>query len=435
MSTRARAAKCLAPVIQQKASLSTQLDTALAALDAEDRPFFQELCLGVLRHYFELDAIAQALLSKPLKAKDSDIYAALLIGLYQLRHMRVPDHAAISETVNAAKKLKKVWASKLLNGVLRNYRREEETLLASLQDNASYTSAHPWWLLKKVRKAWPESWQDILAANNQRPPLTLRVNASKSSRDQYIEALKQKNIDVEATDFADHGLRLTQSQDVTKLPFFSEGWVSVQDEAAQLSASLLDLKPGQRVLDACCAPGGKTCHILESEPQLAKVVAVELEASRLERVRENLTRLQLSAELHAADASEPDLWWDKKPFDRILLDAPCSATGVIRRHPDIKLLRRESDIDNLAELQLKLLKQLWPLLKDKGILVYATCSILPQENEDILAKFVEIQKDAIHLPIESPWGHSRDFGKQLFPQAKGHDGFYYARLTKKSAED
>lgn len=427
MNIRAVAARTLVPVLHKKIALDASFEDKQAQIDAKDIGFYKELCYGVCRHFFSLQAVLNQLLSKPLKTKDSDIEALLLVGLYQLWHMRVPDHAALNESVNAAKTLRKIWAKKLVNGVLRNFLRDQEALVAAIGD-ARYE--HPTWLIKQVRAAWPDDYENILAINNSQAPFTLRVNSRQNSRQNYSDRLSQNEIAHTLCEFSNAGITLNSAMDVTLLPEFNTGACSVQDEAAQLSAELLDLQPQQRVLDACCAPGGKTCHIAEQQSELAALVALDVDAKRIERVQENLTRLHLQAELKIADAAELDKWWDGEYFDRILLDAPCSATGVIRRHPDIKLLRRESDIKALAELQLKILQQLWQTLAPNGVLVYATCSILPAENENLVKTFVEQQDDAIHLAIDASWGKPRPFGRQLFPRQNGHDGFYYARIRK-----
>src|SRR5690606_10330696 len=289
---------------------------------------------------------------------------------------------------------------------------------------------HPQWLIKLLQEAWPDQWQTVLASNDQRPPFTLRVNRLHNTRDDYLAVLQREEIKAVACPFSSDGITLAEPRPVQDLPGFQQALVSVQDEAAQLAADVLELAPGQRVLDACAAPGGKTCHILEREPTLEEVIALDVDAERLTRIRENLQRLGLSATLRTADAAQLDNWWDGRPFDRILLDAPCSATGVIRRHPDIKLLRRPDDIDKLAALQRKLLAELWRTLQPNGALIYATCSVLPQENENNVAAFMAEHADAEHIVIKAEWGHKRSFGRQLLPQDGGHDGFYYAVLRK-----
>jgi 16S rRNA (cytosine967-C5)-methyltransferase len=286
--------------------------------------------------------------------------------------------------------------------------------------------------VNRLKKAWPEQAEEILKANNLQAPMCLRVNASRCSRGDYLNMLDEANIGATVTQYSDVGIWLHKPQDVTDLPGFTDGLFSVQDESAQLAASLLDVQPGHLVLDACCAPGGKTCHILESEPKLAKLTAIDLEQPRLERCIDNLQRLDLQANLIAADVGAIEQWWDNKPFDRILLDAPCSASGVIRRHPDIKILRKDSDIDNLSKIQAELLEKVWKTLRKGSMLIYATCSVLPQENDQVVAKFLATHGDASLLTIEANWGEATDYGRQIFPTAKGGDGFYYSRLQKKA---
>jgi 16S rRNA (cytosine967-C5)-methyltransferase len=290
--------------------------------------------------------------------------------------------------------------------------------------------AHPNWLWQRFRAAWPQQIESIAAANNHYPPMCLRVNTLQTTRDNYLQTLETNSVAATACTLSDDGIRLIEPVDVGQLPQFADGAVSVQDEAAQLAAVLLDAQSQQRVLDACCAPGGKTCHILERQPQLRELVALDIDATRLHRVESNLQRLQLQARTLAGDAATPQSWWDNEPFERILLDAPCSGTGVIRRHPDIKLLRTESDIVQLAELQFQLLTALWPLLANGGVLLYATCSILPEENTHVLERFLAATDDARELAIEAEWGVAQPVGRQLLPSLDGCDGFYYARLQK-----
>jgi 16S rRNA (cytosine967-C5)-methyltransferase len=281
-----------------------------------------------------------------------------------------------------------------------------------------------------IEDAWATGADQIIAANNHQAPMTLRVNALRSSRDSYIAQLADAEIQCSETPYSTTGILLAAATDVSQLPEFATGAVSVQDEAAQLAAPLLMLKPGQTVLDACCAPGGKTCHIAESAPDLAKLVAVDLEPRRLTRVEENLQRLGLEAEIIAADAGDLQQWWDGQRFDRILIDAPCSASGVIRRHPDIKILRKPADIAKLSAIQLQLVNQLWQTLNTGGILLYATCSVLPDENDQVIRQFLAANADASLLTIEADWGTKTDCGRQLFPKINGNDGFYYSRLQK-----
>ena len=433
MNPRLAAAKALAAVLNGKASLNSSLPVQLDKVEDRDRGFTQDLAFGTARWQPRLSALAAKLLQKPFKAADADVEALLLVGLYQLLYTRVPAHAAIGETVGCAEKLKKPWAKALLNAVLRRAQRESETLLAELEHDPVVRTAHPRWLQKSLKAFWPEQWEAICAANNAHPPMILRVNRRHHSRDAYLPLLVGAAINATPCVYSTDGIVLEVAADVRSLPGFAEGWISVQDEAAQLAADLLDLAPGQRVLDACCAPGGKTCHILEVEKDLAGVVAVDLEAKRLVRVRENLARLGLNADLIAADGRDTATWWDGKPFQRILLDAPCSATGVIRRHPDIKLTRQPDDIAALAVLQGELLDALWPTLEVGGILLYATCSTLPTENTEVIQAFLARTSGARELDLATSAGIKQPHGRQLLAQEGGHDGFYYAKLIKIAA--
>jgi 16S rRNA (cytosine967-C5)-methyltransferase len=391
----------------------------------------RELCYGVLRHVFSLSALTDLLLSKPLKAKDADVRCLIMVGLYQLIHLRVPDHAAINETVAATGNLKKPWAKGLINALLRRYQRESESLLHKLTEEQRYE--HPTWLLGRLRTDWPENWQDIITANNARAPMTLRVNLAERDRDTYLADLKAVDIEAVAVPDCPQCLQLATPVSVEALPGFTEGWVSVQDGAAQLAAGLLAAEPGQRILDACAAPGGKTAHILEgivAQGGEVELLAVDNDERRMSRVAETLDRLELSAELRVADAADVEAWSGNEVFDRILLDAPCSATGVIRRHPDIKWLRRESDIDALMATQARLLDQLWSLLRPGGRMVYATCSVLRAENVAQMEAFLSRQADAKEQPITANWGHKQTVGRQILPGEADKDGFYYTVLEK-----
>ncbi len=429
---RLAAARALGAVLAGKASLGSALPAQLDKVEPRDRGLTQELAFGTARWQPRLALLADKLLQKPFKAADTDLEALLLVGLYQLLYTRIPAHAAIGETVGCVDRLKKSSAKGLINAVLRRAQREGEALLAELERDPAARTAHPRWLQKALKAHWPADWEAICAANNSHPPLTLRVNRRHGSRDDYLAELAVAGIAARACPFSVDGVQLAVPCDVTTLPGFAEGRVSVQDEAAQLAADLLELKPGLRVLDACCAPGGKTCHLLEAEPTLA-VTAVDLEESRLVRVRENLARLKLDARLVAADARAVGEWWDGKPFQRILLDAPCSATGVIRRHPDIKLTRQQGDIAALAALQGELLDALWPTLEVGGVLLYATCSSLPTENTEVIGAFLARTPGARELDIPGPFGVKQPHGRQLLAQIDGHDGFYYAKLIKIAA--
>ena len=430
-NVRVVAAEAIGQVLRGR-SLSTVLPKYSQKVADNDQSLLKELCFGTLRWYPQLQAIVNHLMSKPIKDKEREIQALLACGIYQLMYMRVADHAAINETVAATVKLKRLWAKGLVNAVLRNFQRQQQQITEQLANTAEFETAHPQWLINRIQKAWPEQAREILTANNLQAPMCLRVNANHCSRDDYLKLLAEKEIQASKTEHSSVGIWLNSPRDVTELPGFEDGWVSVQDESAQLAASLLDVQPDHVVLDACCAPGGKTCHILESEPKLAALTAIDLEASRLERCKDNLQRLNLQANLIAADVGAIEEWWDNNPFDRILLDAPCSASGVIRRHPDIKLLRKDTDIDNLSKIQTELLEKVWKTLRKGSMLIYATCSVLPQENDQVVAQFLATNNDASVVKIEADWGKATDFGRQIFPSAKGGDGFYYSQLQKNS---
>ena len=431
MQARVVAVKVLLRLLVDGRSLSTALPEQLAKLtDPSERPLTQELCYGVMRYSERLERVARQLLNKPLKRKDRDVECLILLGLYQLIYMQIPPHAAVAETVAAVNGLGKPWARGVVNAVLRNFQRNEQALLAKADSAAAGRYAHPEWWLAMIQTSWPTQWQSIAEANNDYPPMVLRINPAHGSRDAYLARLQAAGMAATTLAAVPSALLLAQSVDVERLPGFSAGHLSVQDGAAQLAAGLLDLQAGQRVLDACSAPGGKCCHMLELAPQLGEVVAVDIDEQRLQRVRENLARLSLQATVVCGDASHPDQWWDGKLFDRILLDAPCSASGVIRRHPDIKQLRREEDIETLVALQGEILAALWPLLAPGGRLLYATCSIFPQENHLQIERFLETQHDAKALPMPVSWGRAMAVGRQILPGEDGMDGFYYAPLLK-----
>lgn len=430
LPVRAAAAGVITRVIRDRSSLTTSLADYLPRVAVQDQGFLQELCYGTLRWYPRLRLLVAALLSRPLKPADADIAALVACALYQLMWTRVPAHAAVDQTVAACAALGKPWARGLINAVLRRFGRESDSLEAALRDDIEYQSAHPRWLADALREAWPTAADDVFAAGNGRAPMTLRVNRLRTCRNDYLQALASADINAVPTASGDAGIQLTTAVAASRLPGFGEGQVSVQDEAAQLAAVLLDLAPGQRVLDACCAPGGKTGHILEREPGISELVAIDSVDGRLDRVRENLRRLGLTANLIVADARDTAAWWDGRPFARILLDAPCSGTGVIRRHPDIKLLRTAADIRALAAIQYELLTALWALLTPGGKLLYATCSVLPAENDAVVSRFRATHADALVLSIATELGFNTPCGRQLLPTIDGHDGFYYSLLGK-----
>lgn len=428
-SARSVAARILVGVMSEQRSLTAVLAEHIKQVEERDRGFCQQLCYGVIRWQPRLTLIADKLLKKPLKGKDADIRALLLIGLYQLGELKTPPHAAISETVNAAKQLGKQWAGGLLNACLRNYQRQQNDIDAAVETDTQARFAHPRWLLERYQLDWPEQWQQICEANNQQPPMMLRVNRQQSDRDQYLQLLADEGIEAQALDADPATILLANPCDVHSLPGFFDGKASVQDGAAQRVAELLAIQPGQRVLDACAAPGGKTGHILEQAPE-NEVIALDISDKRLQSIADNLSRLHLSASLVAADAADTGLWWDGEAFDRILVDAPCTGSGVIRRHPDIKLLRRPEDIDQLAETQQQLLDNLWPLLKPGGLMVYTTCSAFKQENEQQIEAFLQRHPDAAEVRPDRPPAQPRPFGFQRLPGDDVMDGFYYACLQR-----
>lgn len=429
LSARQTAVSVICAVVQNGKSLTDAL-SACEGLEPRDIAFCRELCYGTIRWFERLSAIVNLLLKKPFKPKDIDITVLALLGLYQIIYLSTPDHAAVCETVNTCGKGKKSWAKGVLNGVLRRFLRERESLENAVDKQLNQQTSHPNWLVKQLEVDWGVHAADILRANNQRPPMSIRVNQRINSRDTYIEQLKEAAISVSTNPFNSVGLTLDKPVNVDQLPSFFQGAASVQDNAAQLAAELLAVESGQRVLDVCAAPGGKTAHILERAPNDIVLTAIDIDEKRNLRVIENLERLNLHAEVLTVDALEPKEWHDGQLFQRILLDAPCSATGVIRRHPDIKLLRKPSDVTAVVELQKNLLNAIWPLLEKKGVLLYATCSILSAENSQQIADFMTHHCDAKTINIKANWGRSCEFGRQILPGENNMDGFYYACLTK-----
>ena len=427
-SVRLEAARAITRVTNGE-SLSVVLPQIQERFAKKDQPLLAELCYGTLRHYFRLSAWVKLLLENPLKEKEQDVHSLILVGLYQLFYTRIPAHAAIGETVQAIRPMGKAWARGLVNGVLRNAQRRVDELKAMEEKSPVCGFSHPKWMINTLKKAWPEHYQDILNGNNQQPPMTLRVNEQHFQRDRYLKKLLDVCIEAKQSTIAPQAITLNKATGVDKLPMFAEGAVSVQDESAQLAGTLINAKAGDHILDACCAPGGKTCHLLELNPEVT-VDALDADENRLVRVGENLERLKLHARVMCGDATDPGSWWDGKQYDHILLDAPCSATGVIRRHPDIKLLRKADDITSLAELQGQIIRAIWSLLKPGGTLLYATCSIMPQENHLQVEQFLMDTSNAKLLTIPGDWGYDTGFGKQLLPGSG--DGFFYSLITKQS---
>lgn len=431
---RAAAAKIILQVLDQGKSLSALIPEIQPKLNPRDLPLLQEICFGVCRVLPRLERIIRLLTDKPLKGKTRIVHCLLLVGLYQILYTRIPQHAAINEVVNAAKELKSDNFRGLLNGVLRRFLREQETVLATADKH--WQTDHPEWLVNRLKQSYP-NWRDIIDVNNQKPPMWLRVNQNHSSAENYRQLLAENHMPA-FPDENPHALRLESPTAVQRLPHFAEGWVTVQDVHAQWSAILLDPQNGELILDACAAPGGKTTHILEQAPQ-SKVVALDVEQNRLNRITENLARLNQQAVVICGDATKPETWLPQAAekitgrrsavrFDRILLDAPCSATGVIRRHPDIKWLRQEQDIAPLTEIQYQILTALWETLKPNGVLLYATCSVLPDENGQQIARFLSEHSDARLDPL--PFASQQTIGHQFLPMKNGGDGFYYAKLRK-----
>lgn len=451
MNLRALAAELIYEVLDKHRSLNEILPRSqFRCKNEEDRALLQAMSFGVLRVYPRLQFMVNQLLKQPLKAKDNIVLYLICLGIFQLNEMRVPSYAAISETVEAARHLKKPWAVGVINATLRTFQRRSEDILNIVHGNKQAWTAHPEWLMERIQHDWPQYAESIFEANNAIPPLVLRINLEKSDRDAYVEKLKnfesqESTKDMaKLPDFPPSAVILKTPREVTKLPGYEEGLFSVQDAASQCAAFFLDLKPNLRILDACAAPGGKATHILE-QTKHCELIAVDIAKERTDKIIENLKRLQLTATVVTEDIKKFAAKCDKGTFDRILLDAPCSALGVIRRHPDIKYLRNPQDISRLALQQLELLHCLWPLLKSKGLLLYATCSILPEENQEVIRQFLKEQPEAVPLPMdidkdkmnlrldktsEVTFGVSVDIGLQVLPGQNDMDGFYYARIGK-----
>ncbi len=432
---RATAAEVVDAVVKQGRSLDVTIQAMEGRVAADDCSLLRLLCFGAIRRHWRLQSLIDHYIERPVKAKDSIVNALLAIGFYQISETRIPDHAVVSQTVEAARLLRRPKHAPLINAILRRYLRDAAS--NSLPDMGLATLDHPDWLLASIKQDWPEDWSDIVAANNARAPMWLRVNAKHGSAAEYQQQLMGQEIESELLSAAPGAVRLLEPQPVESLPGFSAGQVSVQDAAAQLAAPwLLDGIEGP-LLDACAAPGGKSGHLLELGGDSIALTCIDKDAARLSGITENLDRLQLSASVFAADASNPEQWWSKEPFNGILLDAPCSATGVIRRHPDIKLLRRADDIAELARLQAAMLRALWPLLAPGGRLLYVTCSILAAENEAVVGRFLKEHRDAQENDVLQN-NNIRDLmrrktcGYQVLPGTAGLDGFYFASLEKVS---
>jgi 16S rRNA (cytosine967-C5)-methyltransferase len=426
---RGEAARALARVVFDGTSLRVALaETAPRFADARDRALLSATLFVATRWWLRLDAALAELLEKPLPPKAREIRALLAVGFAQIAVLQMPDYAVVASCVDATRTLGQPHYSGLVNALLRRFGRERSALDARLDRDDVTRTAHPRWLIDALRRDWPEDADAMLDANNREAPLTLRVNRRRCDAAILLERLLAGGIAASAHADITDAIVLERSTDVTALPGYAEGFFSVQDGAAQRVVELLDPAVGQRVLDACAAPGGKAAHLLEHAD--VDLVALDRDASRLPRIGESLARLGLAADIRCGDAAAPETWWDGRPFDRILLDAPCSATGIIRRQPDVKLHRRAGDIAGLAATQQRLLAALWPLLAPGGRLVYATCSVLRAENEAVVSAFRAEHAQAQSVPVPTAFGRAAGDGRQNLPGVGGMDGFYYAILEK-----
>ena len=386
-------------------------------LSPQQRAALQDMSYTTLRWLNRLEALLSSLIERPLK--DERLRLLLLVAVGQLEYGKSAPHAVVDHAVKAANELQLPWAKGLVNGVLRNFLRQQEMLTNKIDKNLQTRLSYPNWWIEKLKRQYSDEWEVMLCAGNTPPPMSLRVNLRKISRDNYLSELASTQIAAEA--YGTQGIRLHKPCPVDQLPGFREGYISVQDLGAQHAAPLLQVEHGMRVLDACSAPGGKACHLLELAD--IQLLALDKEASRLEKVTSNLQRLDLKAELREADASQPETWWDGIPFDRILADVPCTASGIVRRHPDIKWLRRERDIPNFTAQQREILHGLWSTLAKGGKLLYATCSVFHEENREQVSAFLAETPDARTVSLDEP------IENQLLP-CDDHDGFYYALLQK-----
>ena len=420
--------KTMLAVLRNGQSMDTASEAVLinmASRDTRDLSLHQELVRGTCRWFLALQSIIRPYLRKPFKPKDLDLEIILALGLYQIIFMRIEDHAAVNESVKLAQRANKNWAGGIVNAVLRQL----------IRDGVDITPEHhlisyPGWMQKMLGRDWPQYYSDIAQAGNQRAPLTLRVDLRRNSVKAVIKMLRDQGTDVIQHEIAESAVMLEKPCDITKLELFNSGQISVQDAAAQLSVKILDCKPGMRVLDACAAPGGKLTHLLEYTKDL-DLVGLDIDALRLEKIDQNLKRIGRNASLVCGDAADPATWYDGVPFDRILADVPCSGSGVIRRHPDIKLLRRSNDIPQLVKRQKKILQSLWTLLKPGGLLLYCTCSIFKDENERQIEWFVENHDNCMEKSLKLlKWGEESSFGRQILPGEHDMDGFFYACLQK-----
>lgn len=433
MNLRAVAATVVDEVVYKQRSLNQSLSPALSRVAPADVALLQEISYGCVRKFSQLEKIANHLLHTPLKTKHQDVLCLLVVGIYQILYLNVPTYAAVSETVSAASILKKNWAKGLINKILRHFSTHKDQILKTIPSDLVYEYSHPLWMIENIQAAWPQQWEAILKANNEAPPFYLRVNTQHLPVEKQIERLLPSLLPEKVDGFPE-AIRI-HSTFIENLPGFKEGDIYVQDISGQLAVHLLEVSDGMSVLDGCAAPGSKTTHLLTLYPH-CQVTAVDNHPERLKKLMENMHRLHLphkNLHLVLSDASQTHGWWSGELFDRILLDAPCSGSGVIRRHPDIKWTKTQKQLDQLVNQQQRLLERLWPLLKPHGKLLYATCSIFPEENTELIKHFLGNHTDAALGPLENlPLGFPTSFGWQILPSPEGGDGFFYAQLQKKA---
>ncbi|BDX04496.1 ribosomal RNA small subunit methyltransferase B [Planctobacterium marinum] len=417
--------------MEQRKSLQEVLPKTLEKVKEQDKAWLHEMLYGVLRNLPTLQFWLNGLLQSPIKPDSRVVEHLLYLGIYQLHFSRVSEYAAVSETVSACDNLKQPHLKKLVNAVLRNFVRQETAKSIPKEERIQLNL--PKWYYKKIKQAYPEHYRDIAGNQSAKAPIWLRINQTKTTVDAFLAACSQAGIECSQDEQLPETIKLVNNVNIQALPGFNEGWFSVQDKAAQHAADYLAAQPNDAILDACAAPGGKYCHILEAQPQLQTCIALELDAVRAKNITENTERLGLSnTDIRVADANDITSWNPTgQLFDKILLDAPCSATGIIRRHPDIMWLRKGPDIEQLSGLQAQILDSMWSCLKPGGVLLYATCSILPEENSQQIAAFLSRTTDASAIPLHESFNATE---RQILPGESGMDGFYYAKLQKAVAE-
>ena len=430
INARQAAALVVYDVSHKGESLDTALAHNCATLAANETPLYQEIAYGGVRWYLAYLDYLNHELKKPFKAKDAILNAILITAFYQLDYTQQVPYAVVNEAVSLTTKLKRKWAAGVVNVILRNYLRKK-TKQSTIEEPNWYRQSFPDWLYNEICKAWPKYCTHIIHASQEKPPMTVRVNTQHHSCKDYLKLLQEAGIDATHCTDSAIGIELQTPIQVSKLPGFTKAWVSVQDEAAQLAIPVLDLEPGQNVLDACAAPGGKSMHILEHEPDLQ--LSVLDFSHRMGRLRENFARASLIANVIEGNLLQPQNWWDGRLFDRILLDAPCTGTGVIRRHPDIKLRRQAENVLQFAVNQQNLLANALEMLKPGGKLLYTTCSILTAENEQCVAQFIAQTPKVNALDLPEKLGVNTTHGRQRLPGVHSGDGFFYALLQKSSS--